>query len=122
MLLYICLGILVMGIIIYIIYDDYAPILAIGSVVTVISIFILFCTYLGIDGQIESMKQEYQAIMYKMKSEDARDKFGFLNKQIIDEVQEWNCDLAFNKENQKDFWIGIYIPNIYDEFEYIEYE
>ena len=36
------------------------------------------------------------------------------------DIQDWNEDLAKYREIQDDFWIGIYIPNVYDQFEFIE--
>lgn len=68
------------------------------------------------------MRQEYKALVYKVNTESARDEFGIRNKDIIDEVQEWNTNLAFEKNAQRDFWVGIFVPNIYDEFDFIELE
>ena len=62
------------------------------------------------------------ALEYKIKSSDARDKFGLLNKSIIDDVQRYNEYIAYNKALQKDIWIGIFIPNIYDDFYIIDYK
>jgi len=28
--------------------------------------------------------------------------------------------LAYRKTIQRDFWVGIYYPNVYDQFEFIE--
>lgn len=39
-----------------------------------------------------------------------------------DEIREWNEDLAWYKANQNDFWIGVFIPDIFDQFEFIEYK
>ena len=60
--------------------------------------------------------------MYKAETESYYDEFGLLNKDVIDEIQKWNEDLIFNQEMQDNFWLGIYIPNIYDEFETIDYK
>ena len=42
------------------------------------------------------------------------------NDYIIEDIVEWNEDVKFGKEFQHDKWIGIYIPNIYDDFEEID--
>ena len=60
--------------------------------------------------------------MYKAETESYYDEFGLLNKDVIDEIQKWNEDLVFNQEMQDNFWLGIYIPNIYDEFQTIDYK
>lgn len=39
---------------------------------------------------------------------------------LMVDIDDWNTDLAWYKEAQDDFWIGIFIPNIYDSFNYIE--
>ena len=38
----------------------------------------------------------------------------------MEDIREWNEDLSAKQANQNDFWIGIFIPDIYDQFEYIE--
>ena len=36
----------------------------------------------------------------------------------MDEIRKWNENLAYHKEIQCDFWVGIYYPNVYDNFEF----
>ena len=42
------------------------------------------------------------------------------NDYLIEDIVEWNKDIKFGKEFQHDKWIGIYVPNIYDDFEEID--
>lgn len=87
----------------------------------VISLIGILIAYSEAPGLIASNEARYDALTYKMESTTCRDEFGFLSKEVIDEVQNWNEDLAGNKAMQRNFWIGIYIPNIYDSFEFIDY-
>ena len=93
------------------------------SVIALIVMFILSCiSYSDARATVSQLSQEYNALIYKATEKDFRDDFGILNKSIIDEVQQWNEELAYNQALQYNFWVGNLIPNIYDQFEFIEYK
>ena len=66
-------------------------------------------------------QETHKALTYKLESGACRDELGLLSKSVIDEIQDWNESIVRKKNFQKDFWIGIFYPNIYDEFETIDY-
>ena len=110
-------------------WDSGEGIWVVGTIITiaagVVAIAMLCCIIgenVGVDAKIESHKARYEALVYKIESDAYRDEFGVVNKSVIDEIQDWNEDLAYNKEIQDDFWLGIFYPNIYDDFETIDYE
>lgn len=74
------------------------------------------------NGEKLAYEQRYASLLYKAETESIRDEFGIVNKEYIDEVQAWNEDVVKYKEWQRDFWIGIFIPNIHDDFETIDLE
>lgn len=108
-------------------FDDEVKI--IGKLITVISTVVLaimlsiICfNYVNIDAGIEKNKEIYNALEYKITSGACRDEFGLLSKEVIDEVQEWNEDVKYYQKAQYDFWVGIFYPNVFDQFETIDYE
>lgn len=99
-----------------------------GWIVIVISIIVLFfmtivliCEYTTANAYLQQNKERYNALTYKVESEECRDEFGLLNKEIVDEIQDWNEDVVYRKEMQNNFWVGIFYPDIYDEFKTIDY-
>ena len=88
----------------------------------IVSLFLIIGEYTTIDSYLEKSREQYKAITYKIESDACRDEFGLLNKEVIDEIQEWNKDVRFYQNIQYNFWLGIYYPNVFDEFETIEYE
>ena len=110
-------------------YDSEGSIWTVGfllSIVAGITAIIMLCVIItscvGADAQVERHKARYEALTYKLESDAYRDEFGILNKSVIDEIQDWNEDLVYYKVIQDDFWLGVFHPNIYDEFETIDYE
>lgn len=41
------------------------------------------------------------------------------NEHYISDVVYWNATISEGKEMQRDFFVGIFIPNIYDDFDII---
>ena len=106
---------------------DFDVFTLVGSITTIvfgfcigISLFIMCGQHMKADAFVETSKETYKALCYKVESESIRDELGLLNKTIVDEIQEWNEDVVAYHELQNDFWLGIYYPNIYDQFETIE--
>ena len=93
----------------------------VSGIIMAIMIVVFACDYIGVNAQVEKAKERYNAITYKVESGAYRDEFGLLNKEVIDEIQDWNEDVTYYKNFQKDFWVGIFIPNVYDQFETIDY-
>ena len=84
------------------------------------SVVVLAINYIGIDGYIARMNTRYETLVYQYEN-DIYDNDNDLGKrELMVDIQNWNEDLSSRRERQRDFWIGIYIPNIYDQFEYIE--
>jgi hypothetical protein len=94
----------------------------ISALVLAVMVFILCGWYINLDAQVERNKEIYEGITYKVTSGACRDEFGLLSKEVVDEVQKWNEDVRYYKAAQRDFWIGIFIPNVFDQFETIDYE
>lgn len=99
------------------IVDIYISIIVIAIMGVIIAV-----THVTANGEKLANEQRYDSLIYKAETESIRDEFGIVNKEYIDEVQAWNEDVIKYKEWQRDFWIGIFIPNIYDDFETIDLE
>jgi hypothetical protein len=91
-----------------------------GITVLIMSIF-LCVEYSTVDANIAKNEELYKAITYKVESEACKDEFGLLSKEVIDEVQEWNKDVLYYQSIQNNFWLGIFYPDVFDQFETIDY-
>lgn len=92
----------------------------IGIFGIIASVVVLAINYIGIDGYIARMNTRYETLVYQYEN-DIYDNDNDLGKrELMVDIQNWNEDLSSRRERQRDFWIGIYVPNIYDQFEFIE--
>lgn len=86
----------------------------------VISLIVFIVNYCSIDGDIARNMQRYESLVYQLENDIYDNDNDIGKRELMVDIQEWNESLAANKANQSNFWIGIYIPDIYDNFEFIE--
>lgn len=70
---------------------------AVSGIIMVFMIIFFACNYIGVNAQVEKNKERYNAITYKVESGACRDEFDLLNKEVIDEIQDWNEDVIYYK-------------------------
>ena len=93
---------------------------AFGIALIVICI-ILAVNYIGIDGDIAAYEKRYESLVYQYVNDIYDNDNDLGRRELMKDIEKWNYDLARKQTNQDDFWIGIFYPNIYDDFKFIEY-
>lgn len=75
---------------------------------------------IGPDAKIAKYQARYDSLVYQYEN-DIYDNDNDLGKRdLMEDIEEWNTDLAYHKRIQRNFWVGIFYPNIYDYFDFIE--
>ena len=83
---------------------------------------VIFGEHIGAPAHLEALKAEREVLVWEIENavynDSGDDVVG--KKELYNQVREWNKELAKNKTNEKNFWYGIFIPNIYGGLEPIE--
>lgn len=74
----------------------------------------------GISGLIAANQQRYDSLVYQLENDLYDNDNDLGKKELYNQIQAWNEDLAKGKALQHDIWVGIFWPDIYDQFEFIE--
>lgn len=126
MLFFIFVAIFVIGLLAAIATDEWSDLhlaalctLAVGVALLVISAIGFATSYIGTDASIAKWETQYESLTYQLENNLYDNDNGIGKKELMDEIREWNEDLAYRKAIQRNFWVGIYYPNIYDNLEFI---
>lgn len=92
----------------------------IGFIVAIIMLIVIIVENTNVDAYVAENQMRYEMLVYQYEN-DIYDNDNDLGKRdLMEDIQEWNEDLAYYREAQNDFWVGIFHPNVYDQFEFIE--
>ena len=105
--------------------DDYYIIVDVSEVISIVlGIVILFMTVaicignFGADAKAAKYKERYDSLVCQYENEIYCDDNVVYD--LLTDIREYNEDLAYHQEIQDDFWIGVFYPNIFDQFELIK--
>ena len=129
MVFYLVVAALVISIIVIAIKNkisyDYHIIVDVSEVISIVlGVVILFMTVaicignFGADAKAAKYKERYDSLVYQYENEIYCDDNVVYD--LLTDIREYNEDLTYYQEIQDDFWIGIFYPNIFDQFELIE--
>lgn len=123
MLFWMWVILLIMGFIIAFIdeWEDFGAVISALSLICLIiaGLFLIGC-HVGVNGRTAKLQARYDSLIYQYENNIYDNDNDLGKRDLMEDIQRWNEDLAANQKNQHDFWIGIYIPDIYDQFEFIE--
>lgn len=92
----------------------------IGTVAAMIMLPMIIVANVGTVGKIAANQQRYDSLVYQLENNLYDNDNDLGKKELYDEIQNWNEDLAKGQVMQHDIWVGWFYPNIYDGFEFIE--
>lgn len=104
---------------------DYHIIVDVSEVISIVlGVVILFMTVaicignFGADAKAAKYQERYDSLVYQYENEIYCDDNVVYD--LLTDICEYNEDLVYYQEIQDDFWIGVFYPNIFDQFELIE--
>ena len=91
----------------------------IAGIAFVVMLIVVIANNVGVEASIEANKQRYESLIYQAENNLYENDNDLGKKELANQIQEWNEDLASGKALQDDFWVGIFYADIYDEFNFI---
>lgn len=92
-----------------------------SAMIIAFMLFVLLGDYVSIKDKATRYKIEREYLIAQINDENCYNEYGLLEKNLAYEIEDWNDFIEFHKRYQRNFWIGIFIPNVFDDLEPIDY-
>ena len=92
-----------------------------GTIFAVL-LFVISMVHIVAPRDIAEHQVTYESLSYQMESNMYDNDNDIGKKELLDQVTEYNIDVQKHKALQRNFWVGIFYPNIWDQFETIPLE
>ena len=105
-------------------FHDYSlpflMIASVGFIVAIIMLIVIIVKNTNVDAYVAENQMRYEMLVYQYENNLYDNDNDLGKRDLMEDIQEWNEDLAYHRKAQDDFWVGIFHPNVYDQFEFIE--
>lgn len=96
--------------------------LSLGIMVLVVAIVVAIVNNAGYNGFVAQNQAIYNSLTYQLENDLYDNDNDLGKKELYNQIEEWNKDLAVGKTMTHNPWLGIFWIDAYDEFEFIELE
>lgn len=96
-----------------------AALLVVGEIVMGI---IILVENAGTEAKMEDLRQRGEILEYQLENNLYDNDNDIGKKELYSEIEDYNSTVIKGKRMQRDFWYGIFYPNIYDCLEPIDYK
>lgn len=86
--------------------------------VSIIMLVVIIVNNTNVDSYVAENQMRYEMLVYQYENDIYDNDLG--KHELMEDIQKWNEDLAYRRKSQDDFWVGIFYPNVHDQFEFIE--
>ena len=95
---------------------------AICAIILAIMSLCIIISYACSGGERARLEADYEVLSWEVKNNVYQDGGDDVvgKKELYNQVREWNSNLVSNQYYEKNFWIGIFVPNIYGDLKPIE--
>ena len=99
-----------------------AVIFGIAASAIVIMLLALTISYATAPGERARLEASYETLTWEVENQVYNDGGDDVvgKKELYNQVREYNAELAANQYYEKNFWVGIFVPNIYSNLKPIE--
>lgn len=86
--------------------------------IMILALIDMAITYIGVDAEI-AKKQQHRDFLIAQYKTGVYDSSVYSQYNLLQKIDEWNCNLAEKQKLTHDYWVGIFVPDYYDDLEYI---
>ena len=92
----------------------------IGVIAVIVSVAVIAENHITENSKVDGYIQRYNSLVYQYENDLYENDNDVGKRELMADIEYWNADLAYRKKLQRNFWVGIYYPNIYDGFKFIQ--
>lgn len=95
---------------------------ALLGIAMLIMLLVVIINNSAVDAKKTELIQKHDIMVYQLENNLYDNDNDLGKKELFNDISAYNATVAKGKTMQRDFWLGPFYPNIYDDLELIDYK